>query len=146
MNIAFKKIDPALEIIPAHPDHLKVFWPIVEPWLAAALTYGPPFYNTDDIKAKVESKDMICWLAIVGPEIIGFTITSIMQYPRALVCDIHWTGGAKHRGRQWLRGMLDVIEAWAKDAGCTYSGGGGRKGWIDVFGFKDMGVIFIKEL
>lgn len=148
MNIQLKdlKIDPRLEIIPAHPDHLAIFWPKIEPWLANALTYGPPLFLPEDIKEKLKSKDFICWLAIIENEIIGFSIVSIVQYPRARVCDIHWTGGVKHLGRAWLKGMLQVIESWAKSSGCTHSAGGGRRGWIEVFGFKEHGVMFIKDL
>lgn len=135
-----------LEIIPAHPDHIRIFWPIIEPWLEQALTYGPRLFDTQDVKHKVADKDMICWLALIENEIVGFSITSIVQYPKARVCDIHWTGGAKHRGREWLVGMLEVIKSWGKQSGCNLVGGGGREGWLEVFGFKKHGVLFVMEI
>lgn len=140
------KFDSELKIVPAHPDHLKVFWPIILPWLEEALKHSPVLFLPEDIRQRVADKDFICWLALVGTEIIGFSITSIVQYPQAKVCDIHWTGGAKHRGRQWLAGMLEVLKGWAKSNECSMLGGGGREGWIDVFGFKKSGVLFIMEI
>lgn len=134
------------ECVPCHPDHLPVVWPIIEPWLKSALTYGPDLYGTDDIRKLVEDQRMILWLAIDENEIIGFCIVSIVQYPRCVVGDIHWTGGAHHKGRKWLHEMFEVLKAWGRASGCTKLGGGGRRGWIEKFGFKEHGVMFELEL
>lgn len=134
------------EIIPCHPDHLEVVWPIVEPWLAKALKYGPDLYGTEDVKELVANQSMLLWLAIDEKEIIGFCIVSIVKYPRALIGDIHWSGGAVHKGRYWLDEMFEVLKAWAKHSGCTKLGGGGRRGWIEKYGFKEHGVMFELEL
>lgn len=135
-----------VDCVPCHPDHLPVVWPVIEPWLIKALGYGPDFFGPDDVKALVADKTMILWLAIDENEIIGFCITSIVQYPRARVGDIHWTGGAQHKGRKWLDEMMDVLKIWARHSGCTKLGGGGRRGWINKYGFKEHGVLFEMEL
>jgi hypothetical protein len=134
------------DVVPCHPDHLPVVWPIISPWLERALKYGPDLYGVDDIRAMVQSTSMVLWLAIDANEIIGFSITSIVKYPRCTVADIHWTGGATHKGKFWMDEMLRVLKAWARHSGCQKLGGGGRRGWIEKYGFKEHGVMFEMEL
>ena len=134
-----------VEIVPCHPDHLPVVWPIVEPWLVKALTYGPDLYGPEDIKERIAEKLFVLWIAILDGEIIGFCIVSVVKYPRATVGDVHWTGGAQHKGRLWLGEMFEVLKSWARNSGCTKLGGGGRRGWIEKFGIKEHGVMFEME-
>lgn len=137
---------PKAEIVPCHPDHLEVVWPVIEPWLERALKFGPDLYASGDIKALVANQMMILWIAIDEKEIIGFCIVSVVKYPRCTVGDIHWTGGAVHKGKAWLDEMFEVLKAWAKHSGCQKLGGGGRRGWIEKYGFKEHGVMFELDL
>jgi|694.fasta_scaffold37394_6 hypothetical protein len=135
-----------VEIVPVHPDRLDVAWPIVEPWLANALTYGPKLYETRDIYGYIAKKEMILWIAIQSSRIVGMSITSVHQFPQAMVADIHWTGGDKHKSEVWLDRMMNTLKKWAKHCGADVLAGGGRRGWIKKYGFRETGVNFEMEL
>lgn len=135
-----------VEIIPVHPDRLDTAWVIVEPWVANALKYGPKLYTTDDVYDYVQRKEMILWVAIQDSRIIGMCITSVHQFPQARVADIHWTGGDIHKSDVWLDTMMNTLKAWAKFCGADFLSGGGRRGWIKKYGFKEEGVLFSMEL
>lgn len=134
------------EIIPCHPDHLDYVWPIVVPWLERALVYGPDLFTTDAIREQIKVQNKILWLSIEEAEILGFCIVSLQDYPKARVCEIHWTGGATHKGKLWMKAMLEMLKAWSKHNGCSKLGGGGRRGWLEVFGFKEHGIMFEMEI
>lgn len=152
LNTKFGSVDPivhaeaAVEIIPVHPDKIDVAWPIVEPWVANALKYGPKLYLTEDVYGYLEKQEMILWVAIQSSRVIGMAITSVHQYPRALVADIHWTGGDVNRSEAWMNPMMEVIKGWAKHCKADLLAGGGRRGWIKKYGFKETGVMFEMEL
>lgn len=94
----------------------------------------------------VLDKRMILWAAIDDGRIIGFAITSMTDYPRAKVADIHWTGGEINASEAWMNEMLRVLKGWAMHYGATKLGGGGRRGWIKKYGFKEVGCMFEMEL
>jgi len=131
-----------VEIVPVHPTKLDLAWPTVEPWIQEALKYGPQLYTTDSIKKLLIEKKMFLWVAITdGKDIIGTGITSISDYPLARVLDIHWIGSPKGKGVLWLRQFFKIMKEWAKQNDCTKLGGGGRRGWVKMFGFKEVGVM-----
>jgi hypothetical protein len=136
----------AVEIVPVHPDRLDIAWPIVEPWVANALAYGPKLYVPRDIYEYIAKKEMILWIAIQNSRIIGMSITSVHQFPQAKVADIHWTGGDKHKSDVWLDRMMDTLKKWAKHCGADLLAGGGRRGWIKKYGFRETSVNFEMEL
>lgn len=138
----------AIEIVPIHPERIADAWPIVEPWLEKAMSYGPKLYTTESIRLKCLDKEMILWggIDVKTVELVGMSITSLQEYPLALVADIHWTGGKPGRGDEYLALMLEVIKQWAIKNGATKMGGGGRRGWIKKFGFREAGVMFEMDL
>ena len=117
-------------------------WPIIEPWLEAAMQRGARLYEPDDVREACEHKEMLLWVAIDSDEIIGMTVTSLQKYPRMTIAAIKWGGGRLGRGREWLLPMVATLRQWAEHEGAEILMGGGRKGWLHGFGFRDAGVIF----
>ena len=69
-------------------------------------------------------------------------VTSVM--PQIKVCLIKACGG---RGRQHWLGLLDEIEKWAKELGCTKMRLYGRRGWSRVLAdYRVTRLVMDKEL
>jgi len=137
---------PEVQIYACHPQYLERVWPVIEPWLARALTFGPDLWTTEFIGQQLQNKERILWLATTETEILGFCITTLTTFPKGMVLEINWTGGATHKGRYWMHQMFDVLKAWGLHCGANKLGGGGRRGWLEMFGFKEHGVMFVLEI
>jgi hypothetical protein len=110
------------------------------------MRYGPKLYDTADVLAACERKEMILWVAIVNERVIGMTVTSLETYPQMTIMVARWAGGPKGQGRQWIRDMIEELKKWGREWGARLMTGGGRKGWLSGFGFKEHGVLFEMDL
>jgi len=103
-----------------------------------ALTYTFGTHNFDDIVDAIEEHDMQLWNAIAGGVVVGVEVTEILCFPQKKVCNLFITAGVKLN--QWAAPMLEQIEHFAANQGCSLVVGRGRTGWLRLakkYGFAD---------
>jgi hypothetical protein len=99
----------------------------------------------DDLRQYIIASNGVTrlWLAIDAgsKEIDGFTITEIMQWPRARELRF-WLIGGRNLVR-WREDMRQTLEEYAKAEGCDYVACFGRKAWARMPGYKQMSHVAI---
>ncbi|WP_197327733.1 hypothetical protein, partial [Ralstonia solanacearum] len=97
-----------------------------------------------DIAADVLSGRSLLWFAWNGNAIEAAATTVLINSDIGKVCIITACGGSGMK--RWLP-LLDGIEAYARDEGCTRVRIYGRKGWLRVLdGYREKHVIMDKEI
>ncbi|MBR0756606.1 hypothetical protein JQ604_30890 [Bradyrhizobium jicamae] len=97
-----------------------------------------------DIEADVLSGRSLLWLAWDSSAIKSAAATVLINTEAGRVCIITACGGRDMKC--WLP-LIDGIEAYASDEGCTRVRIYGRKGWLRVLeGYRQKHVIMDKEL
>lgn len=71
----------------------------------------------------------------------GVVITRILDKPKAAPNDriLECPLAAGVNMAEWGPSMFAMLKAWGREQGCQYIGGYGRRGWIRLFGFKEVG-------
>lgn len=125
-------------------EALDLIWPTIEPWLQHTLTQAPPWWTVGDLYGKCKRGELVAWVACIDNKPYGVLLTGIDVYEKAKVVGVPWIGGSKML--VWIETANEIIEAWAKAAGCSYMTGSGRAGWGKLLNMKDYGPTLIKEL
>jgi hypothetical protein len=125
------------------PSHVREIWPHAATLLKAACR-RTALNAFEDIEHEVMSGHSLLWLAWNGHEIQAAATTILIKSEIGKVCVITACGGTQMK--HWLP-LLDGIEAYARDEGCTRVRIYGRKGWLRVLdGYREKHVIMDKEL
>jgi hypothetical protein len=120
---------------------VELVWGQVRPLIEKALSRNNTGeYEPIDFLKGCVSGDMQLW---IGGDFEAVGVTTITKFPRKIVCQILLGGGS---GLHHFKEGKDVIAEWAKAQGCDEIRGGGRKGWLRVFGWPQLYVICGKEL
>lgn len=110
-------------------EDVGVWWPAVEGWVEQALSHGPGLYAPEDVLERVLAREMQLWVACDDEEPIGCVTTSVEKFPRRTVLLIGVVAGRRGRSREWIKGMDDLLRAYARHAGCDLQLAEGRLGW-----------------
>lgn len=99
-----------------------------------------------DIRDDLQHARKQLWGYQQDGRVLGVAITRIAETPRGRVCEIYGAAGT-----ETVRGQLDEImneiERWAADVGCTRVRICGRKGWLRrLHGFHQTGIIMEKSI
>lgn len=121
-------------------------WPLILPWLEAAMKRGVQLYDPSDVLDACRETRMVLWVAIEDGDLIGMTVTSVEKYPRKTLAIIKWGGGRLGKGREWLLPMVATLRQWAANCGATSLMGMGRRGWLRGFGFEEDSVTFTMDI
>lgn len=124
-----------ISIVPV--EHVDSVWPSVEQYLKGAADYTYGRFTVEDIKEKLYTAPQQLWIAYEGLDIYGVVVTEIVQYPQMATLVMHFTGGINLP--KWKKEMLEMLQRFAKDHGCSVIESYGRRGWEKVFkndGFK----------
>lgn len=103
------------------PPTIVVEWARCKPWIEAALEHDGGFHNVEDIEGYIASGSAQFW-----PGARSAVVTQFWNFPRAKALN-YWLAGGDME--ELLDDMQPVIEAWARDNGCTHIVIAGRKGW-----------------
>ena len=125
--------------------HLLSVWPQIERFVARTLKRDPlRRFELGDVFGLVASGKSKLWTAFdrERDEFDGFVVTDIIVWPRAQECRA-WLIGGQHL-RLWQDEMRHMIEAYARAQGCTHVTGSGRKGWLRMPGYEDVGPEIVK--
>lgn len=127
------------------PQDVDFYWPLVEPWVEAAAS-DIASWSAADWKQKVKTRHAQLWLVRIGSVLTGVIITEIYDTAAGKTCALPIVGGSHLK--QSLP-VLEEIEAWAKEQGCTRLQGDGRFGFIralKAIGWQPVSIQIAKEL
>jgi hypothetical protein len=131
--------------VPIH--HLPVIWPLVEHFIAAALDLDEceRFLPIDIYKLLIEGRGRL-WVSWDRQtrEFEAAAVTEIIQYPRCRECRVWLVGGRNMRA--WSQEFQEMVEGYARGAGCDHMASSGRRGAVRVAGYKQVGFDLIKRL
>jgi hypothetical protein len=113
-----------MQLLCIDPARNHEFWPHVAPLLKAALA-RTNLSRFEDIEVDVLSGAGLLWIAWSG-QIEAAATTALIQTNTGTICVLTACGG---RGMaRWLA-LLEHIEAYARNEGCSALRIFGRKGW-----------------
>jgi hypothetical protein len=120
------------------------YWPHVEGLITAALNYGTAQFTIQEIKDGLKSGAYQCWMA--WSDGVDMVCLTQIKSRKKKVCNIILCTGQNRE--KWV-GYVDVIEAWAREQGCSQMGSYARPGWEKFMkknGFRKRHVHMVKEL
>lgn len=123
------------------------YWPHVAPLLQKALDKGQGDYSLEDIKDRLTARKYQLWVWHVDNKIITAAVTCIAELPQTNICCLLLIGG---KGlKLWKDDGAKIIEAWARDKGCSALEGYDTRSWLRILmqhGWKKVWVTIRKEL
>ena len=135
--------DVSLEPLP--PDMLAAYWPAVAGWVRAAASETAS-WTSSDWYGRIADGHAQLWMIRMGFVPTGVIITEIYDTAAGKTCALPIVGGS-HLNESLP--VLDVIEDWAKEQGCTRMQGCGREGWVRALkglGWRPVSVEIAKDL
>jgi len=148
MNAVLK--DPVSEevqvtIVP--PIHIQMFWEQVEPLLHPAVERSNGRWTTDFVYQSLMAGQKNLWVVFEESNGIScIAITSVMTYPGKKMLSIDFLGG--NGINKWSFKLLEVLNNFAKDAGCGGIEATARFGfwkWLENDGFDKAYTVFEKR-
>lgn len=129
-------------------EEARDWWPRVEEWVREALGHGPGLYAPQDVLDRILGREMQLWVACDDEEPIGCVTTSVEQFPRRKALLIGVVAGRRGQVRAWIKGMDELLMAYAQHMGCDVQLAEGRLGW-DRFvgnGWRTVSTYYMREL
>jgi len=113
-------------------EDINAIWPTIEHLVQKPLTKTKSdiYYDTDDIKNYIKSRDMQLWVAIDNNKIIAIFVTQVLIFPKRKVFDIFLVGGSGMN--KWITTAWRTFKAYATEQHCDGIRGFGREGWTKV--------------
>lgn len=127
-----------------HED-VDLYWPFVEPWVELAAS-DTASWSASDWRRKIETQHAQLWLIRLGSVLTGVIISEIYDTAAGKTCALPIVGGSHLKESL---PVLDEIEAWAKEQGCTRLQGDGREGWVMALksiGWRPVSIQIAKEI
>ena len=113
------------------PEHYEAVWPLIEQYMDGAAEYTYGRFKTADIYNDLIRGHQQLWIAYDEGDIYGVVVTELINYPQMRTLVMHFTGGRKLP--KWKNEMLQLLQRFAKDNGCSVIESYGRPGWGRVF-------------
>jgi hypothetical protein len=136
-----------LQITVVPPAVLDVVWPKAAELLGKALRVSRRKYTAESIRADMDRGILALWLVFDGATPVAAFTTRIAAYPDAKGLCMDWIGG--DRMKDWLPLAQPLMEAYARDNGCTHLEGYGRKAWgrwLQKYGWEPEYIAYRMEL
>ena len=148
MSLAAKDLR-SLNIITAVPsDKILMLWEEVSPMLAPAVERSHGRWTMEFLLDALRSGQQQLWIVFEGEQPIkGVATTEILVYPNRKMLAIQYLGGKDLD--TWGFSFLEIIEDFAKAAGCSGIEGTARKGfwkWMKEYDYKDAYIVYEKEI
>ncbi len=148
MSLAAKDLK-SLNIITAIPsDKILMLWEEVSPMLAPAVERSHGRWTMEFLLDALRSGQQQLWIVFEGEQPIkGVATTEILVYPNRKMLGIQYLGGKDLD--TWGFSFLEIIEDFAKAAGCSGIEGTARKGfwkWMKEYDYKDAYTVYEKEI
>lgn len=115
-------------------------WARCSGWLSKSLQRSGGFYKIEDCARMVESGQLQFW-----PMKNSAVLTEIIFYPNGKSMNAFVSGGNLSELRDFER----ALTAYARELGCRWIMGQGRRGWVRAtaaHGYRELGSVLIKEI
>lgn len=125
-------------------DLVLKLWPRIDELLKPVEEEG--YYRTAHILAEAFQGNMQIWIAW-DPErkyVDAVMVTQIYVYPLMKVCAVRWVRGESMK--RWAKKFVEESEKFAKAMGCRRMGGGHRRGWKRIAGYREVGPLLVKDI
>ena len=133
-----------IEVSIVPKEHVDLFWGQVEVLLKPAVNYSHGRYLIEDVYNAIVEGTYILWVAYDDGRIIGSAITQIIAYPQKKMLGVAFWGSnepIESYGPQ----LLNLLQQYAREAGCMGIEGYGRFGWsrmLKDYGYKKIHEVF----
>lgn len=132
-----------VDVFVAAPQEIVHFWPLVKPYLDAAIKKDF-FHDESTLKAACIEDRAYLFVAIIGGKVMGYAIAQIERM-KVAVLNIMSLGGKDFS--QWKDNMNAALTLCARHMGCKYivanSSAGWKKFWPD---FTAGNICYTKEI
>jgi hypothetical protein len=121
--------------------------PALLPYLAESEKWSRGRASVDDILRFVLSQQMQLWVVHEENTIYGHVVTEIKEYPRCKMLVVQYCAGEPDHMQYVDDEIFDLLDRFAKDAGCTGIEFVGRPGWrkqAEKYGFEVRSVMYQK--
>jgi len=121
--------------------------PALLPYLAESEKWSKGRASVDDILRFVLNQQMQLWVVHEENTIYGHVITEIKEYPRCKMLVVQYCAGESDHMQYVDDEIFDLLDRFAKDAGCTGIEFVGRPGWrkqAEKYGFEVRSVMYQK--
>jgi hypothetical protein len=121
--------------------------PALLPYLAESEKWSRGRASVDDILRFVLSQQMQLWVVHEENTIYGHVVTEIKEYPRCKMLVVQYCAGESNHMQYVDDEIFDLLDRFAKDAGCTGIEFVGRPGWrkqAEKYGFEVRSVMYQK--
>ena len=121
--------------------------PSLLPYLVKSQEWTRGRATVDDILRFVLNGQMQLWVGHDDNEIYGHVITEVKSYPRRKMLVVQYCAGEPNHMQYVDDEMFDLLDRFAKDAGCSGIEFVGRPGWrkqAGKYGFEVQSVMYQK--
>jgi hypothetical protein len=108
-------------------EHVRALWPHLSPLIRRACERGGGDFA--QIERDVLAERALLWIANDGLDVLAVAVTQLWHKGPRKLCTILACGG--HHLRRFLP-VLEMIERYARNAGCDAMEICGRPGWIRI--------------
>lgn len=119
----------SVSLIPFSKDAVEL-WPQVSGWLDEALTKTHSLMTTDDLLRNVRNGSYRLWVAHHNDRLVAAFVTEIVRGGRGGAVNVLALGGSGID--EWLDGVVESLDAYARANDCVYVVEMGRSGWNRV--------------
>ena len=121
-----------MEVSAVLPDHLFSCYPHIKHLLMRAVETSNGRYSLNDLLKEIYESDQQLWICYDGDPIEYRSIctTKMQEYPKCKLLGIVYASGDDMES--WRDPLLDVLERFALDNGCSGLEMIGRRGWERV--------------
>lgn len=127
---------------------IDVVWDDAKKFLEPAVNFAKTRYTIESIRQFIDGHHVALWVAMDDQNRMKATITTrVYDYPEGRSLEMDWIGGEDME--EWLPAFQERLEAYARDMGCDFMAGQGRKGWskpLKKLGWEEEYVSFRKDL
>lgn len=109
--------------------HVAQLVPALWPYLATSEEWTGGRATVDDILRFILTGQMQLWIGHEESEIYGHVITEVKTYPRCKMLVVQYCAGEPNHMQYVEDEMYDLLDRFAKDAGCSGIEFVGRPGW-----------------
>lgn len=121
--------------------------PSLLPYLVKSQEWTRGRATVDDILRFVLNGQMQLWVGHDDNEIYGHVITEVKNYPQCKMLVVQYCAGEPNHMQYVDEEMFDLLDRFAKDAGCSGIEFVGRPGWrkqAGKYGFEVQSVMYQK--
>jgi len=121
--------------------------PSLLPYLVKSQEWTRGRATVDDILRFVLNGQMQLWVGHDDNEIYGHVITEVKNYPQRKMLVVQYCAGEPNHMQYVDEEMFDLLDRFAKDAGCSGIEFVGRPGWrkqAGKYGFEVQSVMYQK--